>query len=76
MFLGKSNEVDKILCFSDLFLLPSETESFALESDLNQRLYFVPAFTGLGAPYWDADARGAIYGLTRNSGPEEICRAF
>ena len=53
----------------------SETENFAIESDLNQRLYFVPAFTGLGAPYWDADARGAIYGLTRNSGPAEICRA-
>ena len=35
----------------------------------------VPAFTGLGAPYWDADARGAIYGLTRNSGPAEFARA-
>ena len=53
----------------------SETESFAIESDFNQKLYFVPAFTGLGAPYWDADARGAIYGLTRNTGPAEICRA-
>ena len=53
----------------------SETERFAIESDFNQKLYFVPAFTGLGAPYWDADARGAIYGLTRNTGPAEICRA-
>jgi glycerol kinase len=35
----------------------------------------VPAFTGLGAPHWDADARGAIYGLTRNSGPAEFARA-
>ena len=36
---------------------------------------FVPAFTGLGAPYWDADARGAIYGLTRDTGPAELTRA-
>jgi glycerol kinase len=35
----------------------------------------VPAFTGLGAPYWDAHARGAILGLTRSSGPAEIARA-
>jgi glycerol kinase len=53
----------------------SEAEIFAIKSDFDQKLYFVPAFTGLGAPYWDADARGAIYGLTRNSGPSEICRA-
>jgi glycerol kinase len=35
----------------------------------------VPAFVGLGAPHWDADARGALLGLTRNSGPAEIARA-
>ena len=35
----------------------------------------MPAFTGLGAPYWDADARGAIFGLTRASGPAELARA-
>jgi glycerol kinase len=35
----------------------------------------VPAFVGLGAPHWDADARGAIFGLTRNSGPAELARA-
>jgi len=35
----------------------------------------VPAFTGLGAPWWDADARGAMFGLTRNSGPAEVARA-
>ena len=40
-----------------------------------QGLYFVPAFTGLGAPYWDADARGAILGLTRDAGAAEIARA-
>jgi glycerol kinase len=35
----------------------------------------VPAFVGLGAPHWDADTRGAIFGLTRNSGPAEFARA-
>ena len=35
----------------------------------------VPAFTGLGAPYWDADARGAVFGMTRNTGPNELARA-
>jgi glycerol kinase len=35
----------------------------------------VPAFTGLGAPYWRPDCRGAVYGLTRNSGPAEFARA-
>ncbi len=53
----------------------SETESFAKDSDLEQNIHFVPAFTGLGAPYWDPEARGALYGLTRNSSPLEICRA-
>jgi glycerol kinase len=35
----------------------------------------VPAFTGLGAPHWDAEARGAMFGLTRNTGPREFARA-
>ena len=38
-------------------------------------VYMVPAFTGLGAPHWDPDARGAIYGLTRATGPAELARA-
>ena len=38
-------------------------------------MILVPAFTGLGAPYWNADCRGAIFGLTRNSGPAELARA-
>ncbi len=53
----------------------SETQPLAERADQGQELYMVPAFTGLGAPYWDADARGAIYGLTRNSGPAEFARA-
>ena len=52
-----------------------DTQKMALDADENQELYIVPAFTGLGAPYWDANCRGAIYGLTRNSGPNEFCKA-
>ncbi len=53
----------------------SDTQKMAAASDPDQQIYLVPAFTGLGAPYWDADARGAIYGLTRNTGPNEFARA-
>ena len=53
----------------------SETQPLAESADSTQELYMVPAFTGLGAPYWDAEARGAIYGITRNSGPAEFARA-
>jgi len=47
----------------------------AAAADPEQAVYLVPAFTGLGAPWWDAHARGALYGLTRNTGPKEIARA-
>ena len=53
----------------------SETSGMAVSADPTQSLYLVPAFTGLGAPYWDADCRGAVFGLTRNSGPKEFARA-
>ncbi len=53
----------------------SQSEQFAAESDPSQPIYIVPAFTGLGAPYWDPQARGAIYGLTRETGPKELARA-
>ncbi|TFL19825.1 glycerol kinase GlpK [Jannaschia formosa] len=53
----------------------ADTGPLAEKADPHQRLYLVPAFTGLGAPYWDAEARGAIYGLTRGSGPAEFARA-
>jgi glycerol kinase len=52
-----------------------ETQPLAAAADPAQRLYLVPAFVGLGAPWWDADARGAIFGLTRSSGPAEFARA-
>lgn len=52
-----------------------ETQALAERADPGQRLILVPAFTGLGAPYWNAECRGAIFGLTRNSGPAEFARA-
>jgi glycerol kinase len=52
-----------------------ESGALAQQADPAQRLVFVPAFVGLGAPYWDAEARGAILGLTRGTGPAEIARA-
>ena len=51
------------------------SQPMAEAADPEQNLYLVPAFTGLGAPYWDAECRGAIFGLTRNSGPNEFARA-
>ena len=53
----------------------SETQALAQKADPGQHVYLVPAFTGLGAPYWDAECRGAIYGLTRNTGPAELAKA-
>ncbi|BCH32858.1 glycerol kinase [Mesorhizobium sp. L-8-10] len=47
----------------------------AAKADPTQDVYLVPAFVGLGAPHWDAEARGAIFGLTRNTGPAEFARA-
>jgi len=52
-----------------------ETQPLADQADPNQNVILVPAFVGLGAPYWNAECRGAIYGLTRGSGPAELARA-
>lgn len=52
-----------------------ETQPLAQAADPGQNVYLVPAFTGLGAPHWDPDARGALFGLTRATGPEEFARA-
>lgn len=52
-----------------------EAQELAKNADTNQQLYMVPAFTGLGAPYWDTICRGAIYGLTRATGPNEFSKA-
>ena len=53
----------------------AQTQGLAEEADPAQQLVLVPAFTGLGAPYWNADCRGAVFGLTRNTGPAEMSRA-
>ncbi|PIE07317.1 MAG: glycerol kinase [Rhodobacterales bacterium] len=54
----------------------SVTGAMARAADPGQEVVLVPAFTGLGAPYWDAEARGAVFGLTRNTGPNEFARAM
>ncbi|TYR31946.1 glycerol kinase GlpK [Mesorhizobium microcysteis] len=53
----------------------AQSGELAARADDAQNVYLVPAFVGLGAPHWDADARGAIFGLTRNTGPAEFARA-
>ena len=57
------------------FKKASETENIVKLLKDNNGVYLVPAFTGLGAPYWDANARGVLSGLTRDTGPKEIIRA-
>ena len=54
----------------------SETEKIAKSIKSNDGVYLVPAFVGLGAPYWDSKARGLLSGITRNTGPKEIIRAI
>ena len=51
------------------------TAQMAADADASQRVYFVPAFTGMGAPHWDSEARAAILGLTRGTSRKEIIRA-
>jgi glycerol kinase len=53
----------------------SETGQLAALADPGQEVYLVPAFVGLGAPHWDPDVRGALFGLSRNTGPREFARA-
>ena len=51
------------------------TQALAEQADPGQSVYLVPAFTGLGAPYWDQDARGVIVGLTRGANRDHVVRA-
>lgn len=53
----------------------SETQALAEKADPHQDVILVPAFVGLGAPYWNPDCRGAAYGLTRGTGPAEMAKA-
>ncbi|WP_299911858.1 glycerol kinase GlpK [uncultured Paracoccus sp.] len=53
----------------------AETAPLSAKADDSQQIIMVPAFTGLGAPHWNPNARGAVFGLTRNTGPAEFARA-
>lgn len=53
----------------------AESEDYARRLESNQGVYLIPAFTGLGAPHWDPHARGALFGITHDTGPEQIARA-
>src|SRR6201987_4802019 len=53
----------------------AETGPLADKSDSTQSVYLVPAFVGMGAPYWRPNVRGALFGLTRNTGPAELAHA-
>jgi glycerol kinase len=52
-----------------------EADALAAAADPAEQVYLVPGFVGLGAPWWDAEARGAVFGLTRNAGRAELARA-
>ena len=53
----------------------SQSGELAQNADPNQDVILVPAFVGLGAPHWDANARGALFGITRATGPAELAKA-
>lgn len=59
----------------ELISKASDSERLAMEANQDHGVIFIPAFTGLGAPFWDPDARGAILGLTRDTGIKEIVNA-
>lgn len=59
----------------ELITSPGETEGLALAANPKDKTYLVPAFTGLGAPYWDSEAAGIISGMTRTTKRAEIVRA-
>ena len=58
-----------------MFKEAKESEAYALRVDSSEGVYMVPAFVGLGAPYWDSDVRGAVFGLTRGTEKEHFIRA-
>ena len=58
-----------------MFLESPESEEYAERVDTTDNVYVVPAFTGLGAPHWDQDARGAVFGITRGTSKEQFIRA-
>ena len=59
----------------ELIQSPAETEELCRKAEADDSLYFVPAFTGLGAPYWNSEAKGALSGITRTTRKAEMVRA-
>lgn len=59
----------------ELIQSPAETEALCRKAEADDSLYFVPAFTGLGAPYWNSEAKGALTGITRTTRKAEMVRA-
>jgi glycerol kinase len=59
----------------ELFKDASESEGYAIGVKSSDGVYVVPAFVGLGTPYWDSEVRGAVFGLTRGSGKAQLIRA-
>lgn len=59
----------------ELIQSPGETEELCYRAEQEDSLYFVPAFTGLGAPYWDSNARGTLWGITRTTKKAEMVRS-
>ena len=56
----------------ELIQSPAETEELCRKAEADDSLYFVPAFTGLGAPYWNSEAKGALIGITRTTRKAEM----
>lgn len=79
VFEGNINYSGAIITWlkDDLKLItsPAETEALAKSANPDDTTYLVPAFSGLGAPYWDSDARAAISGMSRTTGRAEIVKA-
>ena len=79
IFEGNINYTGAVISWlkNDLKLIsdPAETEDLARQASGKDTTCLVPAFSGLGAPYWDSGARAAIVGMTRTTGKNEICRA-
>ena len=59
----------------NFFSSSSETDKLYEKANKNESVYFVPALTGLGAPYWNSNARGTFFGITRNTSKEDIIKA-
>jgi len=74
-FFSSSAEVEGLAASVPNAAGVSFVPALAAKSDAGQDVYLVPAFVGLGAPYWQPEARGALFGLTRATGPGELARA-